>query len=60
MKYKSLKEFNDFMYNYRSTDRIMYLHSLTEKGLWKANINSQTKKTKVKYIDVMDKRVSKS
>ena len=59
MKYNSLKEFNDFMYNYRSTDRIMYLHSLTEKGLWKANINSQTK-NRGKHIDVMDKRVSKS
>lgn len=59
MKYKSLKEFNQFMYNWRNTDRIMYLHSLTEKGLWKANINSQTK-NKGKHIDVMDKRVSNS
>lgn len=59
MKYKSLKEFNQFMYNWRNTDRIMYLHSLTEKGLWRANINSQTK-NKGKHIDVMDKRVSNS
>ena len=59
MKYKSLKEFNQFMYNWRNTDRIMYLHSLTEKGLWRANINSQTK-NKGKHIDVMDKRVSGS
>ena len=55
-KYGSLNEFNDFMYNWRHTDRIMYLHCISEKGLWKSNINTHTK-NKRKHIDTIDKVV---
>ena len=44
------------MYNWRHTDRIMYLHCISEKGLWKSNINTHTK-NKRKHIDTIDKVV---